>query len=192
MVTSSAHSRSEPTGTPIAMRVTRTAAGLEQARQIDGRRLALDGRAGGEDHLLDRPARHPLEQALRAQLVGPDAGERRERAVQHVVAPAVLARLLDRDDVVRLLDDADRLVAALGIRAVSAQLAVRDRVAQRAGPDPVQQRADRVRQPAGVLPRAPQQMEDDPLGRLRADARAACAARRSASRRERDSPPLGS
>ena len=169
MVTSSAHSRSEPTGTPMAMRVTRTPRGFEKPGEVDGRRLAFDGGAGGEDHLLDRPRPHPFQEPLDPQLVRAHSGERRERPVQHVVAPAEVAGLLDGDDVVRLLDDADRLVAALGIRAGRADLLVRDRVAHRAHADAVEQRADRLREAARVLSRPAHQVEGDPLRRLRPD-----------------------
>ena len=89
--------------------------------------------------------------------------------VEDVVAAAEVAGLLDRDDVVRLLDDADRPLAARGVRAVGAHLPVGHRVADRAGADAVEERRDRLREPGGVLPRAPQEVEGDPLGRLRPD-----------------------
>ena len=47
---------------PIAMRVTRDPERLQQARQVDGGRLAFDGRARGEDHLLDLPRADALEE----------------------------------------------------------------------------------------------------------------------------------
>ena len=53
IVTSSAYSRSLPTGTPIAIRVTLHAERLEQARQIQRRGLAFDVGIGGENDLLD-------------------------------------------------------------------------------------------------------------------------------------------
>ena len=53
MVISSAYSRSLPTGTPIAMRVTRTPSGFSSFAQIDRRRLALDVGVGREHDLLD-------------------------------------------------------------------------------------------------------------------------------------------
>ena len=43
IVTSSANSRSLPTGMPMAMRVTRGPKRLQQAREIDCRRFAFDG-----------------------------------------------------------------------------------------------------------------------------------------------------
>ncbi len=52
-VTSSVYSMSPPTGMPKARRVTRDAARLEQPREVERRRLALDVGVGGEDHLLD-------------------------------------------------------------------------------------------------------------------------------------------
>ena len=57
MVTSSAYSRSLPTGTPIAIRVTFDAERLQQAREVDRGRLAFDVRVGREDHLVDAGCR---------------------------------------------------------------------------------------------------------------------------------------
>ena len=96
IVISSVYSRSLPTGTPIAMRVTRDAERLEQPRQVDRGRLALDGGIGGEDDLLDAALLHAREQALDLQVVGTDALQRRQRAHQHVVDAREPARLLDR------------------------------------------------------------------------------------------------
>ena len=56
----------------------------------------------------------PGGRAGEPQVLGLDAVDRRERAAEHVVAAAELVRALDRDHVLRLLDDADRRrVAAL-------------------------------------------------------------------------------
>ena len=171
MVTSSAHSRSLPTGTPMAMRVTRTPSGFSEPRQVDGGRLALDGRARGEDHLLDAAGADALEEARQAQLVGADARERRERSVQHVVAALEVARLLDRDDVVRLLDHADRPRAARGSeqcwqssRSVTAWQTEQVRI-------PSSSVAIASPRRAASSSRAAQQVERDALGRLRPDAR---------------------
>ena len=98
------------------MRVTRTPEGPEELGQVDRRRLALDARVGGEDDLFDLVGLEPRQQLPHLQIVGADAVQRRERAQQHVVAPAELARPLQRQQVVRLLDDAERPGIALGSR----------------------------------------------------------------------------
>src|SRR5665647_358670 len=60
---------------------------LEQTRQVDRRRLALDVRIGREDHFLDGAALDAREQPLDLQLVWADALKRRDRAHEDVVAP---------------------------------------------------------------------------------------------------------
>ena len=107
MVTSSANSRSLPTGIPMAMRVTFTPSGLSRLRQVDRRGFAFDRGVGGHDHFLDLALPDALHQALDLELLRPDAAQRRERAVQHVIAAVELARGLDAHDVVRLLHHAD-------------------------------------------------------------------------------------
>ena len=65
-----------------------------------------------------------IEQLLDAQLLGADALDGADRALEHVVATLELAGLLDGDDVARLLDHADdgrvaswiEQIAALGLR----------------------------------------------------------------------------
>ncbi len=54
------------------------------------------------------------------QILGPDAVERGQRAEQHVVAAAELAGALEREEVVRLLDHAERPRVARGIAADAA------------------------------------------------------------------------
>ena len=50
----------------------------------------------------------PLQELGDAEIARLDAVERRERAAEHVVEAAVLVRALEREEVGRLLDDADR------------------------------------------------------------------------------------
>ena len=88
--------------------------------------------------------RHDLAYAVRGdtadqladvQVLGVDSVDRRQRAAQHVVAARPLVGALDRDDVARLLDDADQLgvaarvltdAAARADRQVEADLALAD------------------------------------------------------------------
>ena len=64
----------------------------------------------------------PAQQLVDAQVLGLDAVERRERAAEHVVEAAVLGRALERDQVDRLLDDADDRVVAPRVEADRADL----------------------------------------------------------------------
>ena len=121
------------------------------------------------------------EQLLDAQLLGPDAFDRRDRALQHVVAPAELARALDGDDVARLFDDADDVRIAPLVAAEGAQLAFGDVEAapapRRRGPS---RRRSTRRAACASSGRRLQQVERDALRGLRADAGQAARARRSA------------
>ena len=107
-VTSSAYSRSPPTGSPLAMRVTSMPSGFSKPREVHRGRFALDVGVRREDDLVDAVLLDAREQLLDAQLLGADALDRRDRALEHVVAALELAGALDRDDVARLLDDAQR------------------------------------------------------------------------------------
>ena len=77
MVTSSAYSNSEPTGIPMAMRLTFTPERFDEAGNIDGGCFPLDGGAGGKNQFLYRAAPQALEQILELQLVGANALQRR-------------------------------------------------------------------------------------------------------------------
>ena len=104
----STYSSSPPTGTPCAMRDARIPRARHQlAEEVRGR-LALDRRVGREDHLAHLALVEQRLELLDAELLGPDAVERRQVAHQHEVAAAVAARLLDRDDVGGRFDDAER------------------------------------------------------------------------------------
>ena len=103
-VTSSAYSRSPPTGRPLASRVTAHAV-PQAVGQIGGSRLAGHVRVRRENDLLDAVALHAPQELVDAEVPGLDAVERRERAAEHVVDTAELVRALDREKVGGLLDD---------------------------------------------------------------------------------------
>ena len=114
-VTSSAYSRSPPTGRPLASRVTRRLA--EAVGEIRSRRLAGHRRIRREDDLRDAVLFDARKQPVDSKVAGLDAVERRQRPAEDVVEAAVLARALDRDDVHRLLDDADDGAVTTCVRA---------------------------------------------------------------------------
>jgi hypothetical protein len=88
-----------------------------------------------------------------------------------VVAAAVLVRALDRDDVARLLDDADQAGVAALVGADAAARALGEVEADLAQPDLLLDLADGVSQRAGLLRIGAQDVERQPLGGARADAR---------------------
>ena len=110
-VTSSAYSRSPPTGSPLASRVTTTSGVRSRSVVGDVQRGRLAGRrrVRRQHDLADRDGRvgHAGVELGDLQVVGIDPVDRRQRAAEHVVAARELVRALDRDDVAGLLDDAD-------------------------------------------------------------------------------------
>ena len=120
-VTSSAYSRSPPTGSPLASRVTRTRPRSRSARKPAVASPVMFG------FIASTTSCTPFASTRRKQLVDAqvarlDAVERRERAAEHVVEAAELRRPLERDDVDRLLDDADQRVVAPRVGADAAEL----------------------------------------------------------------------
>ena len=106
-VTSSAYSRSPPTGSPLAIRVTLMPSGLmSRARYSAVVSPSTFGFVATTTSVTVAVA-EALDELADAQLLGPDAVDGRDRAVQHVVEAVELAGALDRDEVARLLDDAD-------------------------------------------------------------------------------------
>ena len=95
-----------------------------------------------EHDLLDAVA-DPLDEPADAQVAGLDAVERRERAAEHVVEPAVLVRPLEREHVDGLLDDADDRAVAPRVRADAAELLLGQVAALAARPDALLDVGDR-------------------------------------------------
>ena len=150
---------------------------LEALGEVHRGRLALEGRVGGHDHLDERLAVAggcvgALEQLADPQPIRADAVDRRDRAVEDVVEALELARPLEGEDVERLLDDAQAGLVAARVAADRTERLIADVEAAVAEDDLVadvdERRGERAR--LGVL--GPQQVEGQPLGGLRADARA--------------------
>src|SRR3954468_173231 len=85
-------------------------------------RLASHVRIRREHDLLDPVSLDPTEQLVDPQMLGLDAVKRGERSTEDVVQPPILVRPLDRDQVDRLLDDADDRPVATGVLADGAEL----------------------------------------------------------------------
>ena len=162
-VSSSAYSRSAPTGRPHARRVTVTSGRARAARR---RCAARSPRRSSSGSSRARPrsigGSAPLDARVELgdpQVLGVDAVDRRQRAAEHVVAAAELVRALDGDDVAGLLDDADRRRVAALVRADPAARAFgeveADLAQRRSAPSP---RGSR-RRARGRPPRGAQDVE---------------------------------
>ena len=151
------------------------AQGFEEAADVGGGGLALGVGVGGEDDLADLDALVALgaqarQEVREAEVFGAEAAQGRERPVQDVVEAVVAARLLDGDEVVGLLDDADHRAVAPGRGAEAAGLNVGQVVADRAGDDLALDLFERRDEALHVRLRHPQDVEGEPLRRLVPDA----------------------
>src|SRR5262249_5883881 len=104
------------------------------------------------------------------EIIRPDALQRRQRPHEHVIHASELTCLLNRSHVLRLLDDADDAVIAIGGAAERAGIGVCDVVADRAVGDALFHVANRVDQPFGVIAWSLEDVKRKPLRALRADA----------------------
>lgn len=89
--------------------------------------------------------------------------------MKHVVAALKLARGFDPDDIGRFLHHTDHLGVAIGIAAELAQIAIADVVADAAEAEFILDVEDGLRQVAGIVARASQDVEREALRRLLAD-----------------------
>jgi len=109
----------------------------------------------GADDRADRgPARlavEPADQLGDADVIGPDALERRQQPVEHVVAALEVAPPVDRDQVRRGGDHADHLGLAARVAAHRARVGLGHLHADRAQPDLVGDVEQRLREVAGLL-----------------------------------------
>ena len=98
-----------------------------------------------------------------------DAVDRAERAAEHVVKAAVLVRPLERDDVDRLLDDADRPVVAARVEADRAGLLLGEVPALAAEAHPLLHLGERSRERERLLGGSLKDVERQALRRALAD-----------------------
>ena len=166
-VTSSAYSRSEPTGSPLASRVTVTCGARSRRPSAMCSAVASPVVVGLVASTTSRTsesgARDAAVELGDAQVVGVDAVDRRERAAEHVVAAAELVHALERDHVGGLLDDADHAGVAPLVLADPAARALGEVEADLAQADALLDLADRVGERGGVLVGGAQDVEGEPL-----------------------------
>ena len=169
-VTSSAYSRSPPTGSPLARRVTCTRPRRRSARYAAVASPVMVGLVARTTSVTPFASTRP-DEPVDAQVSRLDAVERRQRAAEDVVQAAVLAGALDRDDVHGLLHDADDRPVATCVRADRAELLLREVPALAAEADAGLHVLDRPRQLERVLRTGREHVECEPLRRSAADPR---------------------
>src|SRR5205085_9945793 len=103
----------------------------ELLRDVERGRFSFDVRIRGDDHFAHAAAANALDQAGDVDVLRTDAAQRRERAEENVKDAFEVARLFDRGDVERFLDDADDGRIAPRVAADRARLDIRHVVADR-------------------------------------------------------------
>ena len=148
-------------------------AAAQPVGQVRGGRLAGHVRVRRQDDLLDAVALDAPDQLVDPQMLGLDAVDRRERAAEHVVQAPELVRPLEREQVGRLLDDADERAVAARVAADRRSAPPRSGSRTRGRSGLVLDVADRVGERERLLLRDAQQMEGEAVRRARADSRQA-------------------
>ena len=105
----------------------------EDFGEVVRRRLAFDIGAERENHLGRAIFFDPPEKRIDAELLGTDVVERREASTQRVVKPAKNAAAFERENIGRLLDDAEFFALPRGLRADAAQFLLRKKSALATG-----------------------------------------------------------
>ena len=141
-----------------------------ELRQVGGGQLAVFVGVGRHDDLVDRLGGQPVQQLVDLQQFRADAIERRDRPQQDVVEAAVGAGLLNREDVLRLLDDAQDGGIARAILTDLAAVRLAQIEAHLAEAQVVLDVGDRLGQLPCLFAGGPQQVKGHPLGGPGADA----------------------
>ena len=104
-----------------------------------------------------------MHELVDPQVLGLDAVERRQRAAEHVVEPAVFRGPLERDEVDGLLDDADRRAVAPCVEADRAELVLGEVAAIAAEADALLDLLDRAGERERLLLLGLEEMKRKPL-----------------------------
>lgn len=113
------------------------AEGGDKAAKVHGGLLAFKIGIGGQDNLFDRVVLESGKQFPGTDIVGADALGGGDSAVEDVVKSFIDAGMFQRQDVLRLLHNADLGDIALGIAADRAGVGLGDVTARRAEIDPL-------------------------------------------------------
>ena len=144
--------------------------GAEGGGEPGGCGFAFEGGAGGEDDFVDFAVLDAGEEVGGAELVGADAVERGECAVEDVVDALVAAGALNGGDAGGLLDDADEALVADGGGTVGAGIDIGDVVADGAEAEAGFEGVDGVGEGGGVFLGGAEDVEGEALGGFGADA----------------------
>src|SRR5438093_1750088 len=142
----------------------------QQLQQVLRGRVALDFWIRRQNDLPNGTIPDPCYQGRDLQIIGADALDRGQRAVEHVVEATVSACPLERKHVKRLLHDADQPAIAPRILANAAGVRGRDVEARGAEDHAPLHLGESFRQFLGNLRWGAEQEECKPLRRLRSDA----------------------
>src|SRR5690242_8573050 len=145
-------------------------AAAQAVGEVGRGRLAGHVRVRREHDLLDAVPVDAAQELRDAQVLRLDPVERRERAAEHVVEPAVLVRALDRDQVSWLLDDAVDGVVAACVAADLARLLLGQVPALAAEADALLDLLERAGERERLVLRDAQQVEGEALRRPLPDA----------------------
>ena len=135
-------------------------------REVMGSGIALYSRIRCNNHFIDRFVAQPLFERGKAQLLGPDAVERRQVPHQYEVHTAKPRRVLDRHDIGRRFDDAELRLVTTGCGADRTQLVLGEHAAAAAMADALHCVGQRTSHVVCAFPVPLQEMERNPLGRL--------------------------
>src|SRR5579859_311439 len=104
---------------------------LQQSCEMDGRGLALDGRVGGDDDLIQAAALNPFQQRRYAQLFRPHSVQWRNGSMKNVIDAVIKPGFFNGSDIGGLFHHADQSLIAGGAGAVTAWINIRDIAAYR-------------------------------------------------------------
>src|SRR5574337_322110 len=143
---------------------------FQQTREVHRRRLTLDVRIRGQDHLFDLPSIQALQKGLGRKLVGTTSLQRRQRPPQYVVPSLEAGSLLDSPQVVGLFHHAQRRSVSSRVGADGALLALRDVIADRTTLDSILQLDNGLGQCHRLLLGGFEEMKGQALGGFGTDA----------------------
>ena len=107
----------------------------EDLFEIERRRLSLRIGVGRQDDLQNPPLFQPLGKPLDPDVVGPNAVQRGEGAMQDMVEPPVFPRSFHHQEVHRFLDNANEALITFRIVANTAEVPLRQVLASLAEAD---------------------------------------------------------
>ena len=144
---------------------------LQHSLNVDRGGLTFHRWIGCNDQFIYLTAFDTLTQACEPQMLRPDAVQRRQRSVQYVIDAVLAARLFDRRDISRFIDNADQTLIPRSAAAVYAGINVGDVAANRAEMKTRLDLTNCLGKQVGIFVAGAQDVKGEPLCRLAANAR---------------------